>query len=53
VVAVRLSPHADKGIIVVDDCSTDGTAGLLRGKIAPLSGTAAVVDFGIFAVPSS
>ena len=34
--AVCLSPHADKEIIVVDDCSTDGTADLLRGEIAPL-----------------
>ena len=34
--AVCLSPHADKEIIVVNDCSTDGTADLLRGEIAPL-----------------
>ena len=34
--AVRLSPPADKEIIIVDDCSTDGTADLLRAQIAPL-----------------
>ena len=34
--AVNLSPHADKAIIIVDDCSTDGTVNLLRNEIAPL-----------------
>ena len=32
--AVRNSPVADKEIIVVDDCSTDGTQTLLRDKLA-------------------
>jgi glycosyltransferase involved in cell wall biosynthesis len=31
--AVRKSPVADKEIIVVDDCSTDGTQALLRDKL--------------------
>ena len=34
--AVHLAPIADKEIIVVDDCSTDGTTELLRTEIAPL-----------------
>jgi glycosyltransferase involved in cell wall biosynthesis len=33
--AVRRSPHSDKELIIVDDCSTDGTANLLRGEIEP------------------
>lgn len=34
--AVRASPVADKEIIIVDDCSRDGTRDLLRSEIAPL-----------------
>ena len=34
--AVREAPVADKEIIVVDDCSTDGTTDILRNEIAPL-----------------
>jgi glycosyltransferase involved in cell wall biosynthesis len=34
--AVRSSPVHSKEIIVVDDCSTDGTRDLLADKIAPL-----------------
>jgi glycosyltransferase involved in cell wall biosynthesis len=34
--AVRASPVEDKEIIVVDDCSTDGTRDLLRTEIEPL-----------------
>ena len=34
--AVRASPVADKEIIIVDDCSTDGTGDILRNEIAPL-----------------
>ena len=34
--AVRASPVQDKEIIVVDDCSTDGTGDLLRTEIEPL-----------------
>src|ERR1700745_1759348 len=33
---VRASPVADKEIIIVDDCSRDGTRDLLRTQIAPL-----------------
>jgi glycosyltransferase involved in cell wall biosynthesis len=36
VAAVRNAPVADKEIIIVDDCSTDGTADLLRAEIASL-----------------
>ncbi len=36
VAAVRNAPVSEKEIIVVDDCSTDGTAELLRTEIAPL-----------------
>jgi glycosyltransferase involved in cell wall biosynthesis len=34
--AVRAAPIADKEIIIVDDCSRDGTRDLLRTQIAPL-----------------
>lgn len=33
---VRTAPVAEKEIIVVDDCSTDGTRDVLRTEIAPL-----------------
>ena len=33
---VRAAPVADKEIIIVDDCSRDGTRDLLRADIAPL-----------------
>jgi glycosyltransferase involved in cell wall biosynthesis len=36
VAAVRATPYADKEILVVDDCSTDGTRDLLSGEITPL-----------------
>ncbi len=36
VAAVRASPVAEKEIIVVDDCSTDGTIDILRTEIEPL-----------------
>jgi len=34
--AVRAAPYADKQIIVVDDCSTDGTRALLEQELRPL-----------------
>jgi glycosyltransferase involved in cell wall biosynthesis len=34
--AVRASPVADKEIIIVDDCSKDGTTDILKTEIAPL-----------------
>ena len=34
--AVRAAPVADKEIIIVDDCSKDGTRDILRSEIAPL-----------------
>jgi len=34
--AVRAAPYPDKEIIVVDDCSTDGTRDILGPEIAPL-----------------
>lgn len=34
--AVRAAPGGVAEVIVVDDCSTDGTAQLLRGELAPL-----------------
>ncbi len=34
--AVRASPYPDKQIIIVDDCSTDGTRALLESEIKPL-----------------
>lgn len=33
---VRSAPISDKEIIIVDDCSHDGTRDLLRREIAPL-----------------
>jgi glycosyltransferase involved in cell wall biosynthesis len=36
VAAVRSSPVLHKEIIIVDDCSTDGTRDILASKIAPL-----------------
>src|SRR5258708_16309646 len=34
--AVRAAPVADKEIIVVDDCSADGTRDILKSEIEPL-----------------
>jgi len=36
VTAVRMASPGDKEIIVVDDCSTDGTQELLRGEVDTL-----------------
>lgn len=36
VAAVQAAPVADKEIIIVDDCSSDGTRDRLRAEIAPL-----------------
>ena len=33
---VRAAPVAEKEIIIVDDCSQDGTRDILRSEIAPL-----------------
>jgi glycosyltransferase involved in cell wall biosynthesis len=35
--AILASPYPDKEIIIVDDCSTDGTRQKLINEIAPLS----------------
>lgn len=37
--AVRAAPYPDKEIIVVDDCSRDGTRDILKTEIAPLVDT--------------
>ncbi|MBA3849877.1 MAG: glycosyl transferase, partial [Opitutus sp.] len=36
--AVRAAPVRDKEIIIVDDCSTDGTREILKNEIQPLVG---------------
>jgi glycosyltransferase involved in cell wall biosynthesis len=34
--AVKVAPYPDKEILIVDDCSTDGTRDLLQKEISPL-----------------
>ena len=34
--AVQAAPYPDKEVVIIDDCSTDGTRELLAREIAPL-----------------
>jgi glycosyltransferase involved in cell wall biosynthesis len=43
--AVRAAPVADKEIIVVDDCSVDGTRDILKAEIEPLVSRIVYHDF--------